>query len=88
MKPLEIILIILIILFLGAVLAWQIVKRVRKKQGKATKSFSGSCGCCDGCAAKGGCPAAKSKSSGEMPRIEVKSDVTCDFSDLTPSDKK
>ncbi len=89
MRPLEIILIILIILFLGAVIAWQIVKRVRKKQGKTTKSFSGSCGCCDGCAAKGGCSAAKkADTSTDLPKLEIKSEVSCDFSDLTQTDKK
>lgn len=81
MRPFEIILIILIVLFLVGILAWQIVKRVRKKKGKAVKS---SCGCCDGCAAKGGCPSAKKAPKDDtMPEVSVKSEVTCDFSDLT-----
>ena len=72
MRALEIILIILIILFLGAVIAWQIVKRVR-----------------NGCAAKGGCPAAKkAETSTDLPKLEIKSEVSCDFSDLTQTDKK
>ncbi len=79
MTPFEIVLIISIVLFLGGIIAWQVVKRVRKKQGKAVKS---PCGCCDGCAAKGGCPAAKKSTDDAIPEATVKSEVSCDFSDL------
>lgn len=85
MTALEIILIILMVLFLGAVIAWQVVKRVRKAKGKSTKSSCG-CGCdCGGCAVKN-CPSKSAqKYYGDdeaMPEVNVQSDVTCDFSDL------
>lgn len=87
MRPFEIILIILIILFLGGMVAWKIVKHIRNKGGKTTTP---SCGCsdCSGCAASGSCPS-KGKDKycsddpdDDMPKICVRSEVACDFSDV------
>ncbi len=90
MDWLEILLIILIILFVGGYVAWRVVKAVRSKRGKSTRSACG--GGCSCCAASGSCPhangAAAQSDDDVMPAIEVQSEVSCDFSDLVEDAKK
>ena len=87
MRWFEIVLIILIVLFLGGILAWQIVKRVRAHKGKSTKTSCG-CGDCSACSACSGCNNKQQEkyygndTDDVMPEINVQSEVTCDFSDL------
>ena len=83
MTPLEIILIILIILFVGGIIAWRVTARVLAKKGKAKSS---GCGCgCSGCAAAASCPSARAAAANDdddMPEISVQSEIGCDFSDI------
>lgn len=84
MRPLEIILIILIILFVGGITAWRVCARVLKKR---SGNSDGSCGCgCDNCAERGKCPAAKSfyttGADENMPETPVRSDAVCSFEDI------
>lgn len=78
----EIPVIIFIILLVGGVVAWRVVKKVRAKKRDGGQS---SCGCgCGGCPMSGSCHTANKKSDADdaMPKVNVQSDVTCDFSDL------
>ena len=77
----EIPVIIFIILLVGGVVAWRIVKKVRSKKRDGGPS---SCGCgCGNCPMSGSCYTADNKSDDDvMPEVNVQSDVTCDFSDL------
>lgn len=85
MTALEIILIIAIILFLGGIVAWRVLARVRKRKSGGA---SGGCGSCGGCAAAGSCPAAKAAKAAKAEREgdemheSVQTTVTCDFSDI------
>lgn len=82
----EIPVIIFIVLFVGGLIAWRIVKAVRAKKN------GGACGGCSACSARGSCPHAKRKPTtddGAMPEATVLSEATCDFSDLIkPIDKR
>lgn len=84
MTALEIILIILIILFVGGIVTWRVLARLRKKKSEGGSS----CGCgCSGCAAASACHAARATKPVEpddnaMPEVEVQSTVKCDFSDI------
>lgn len=89
MTALEIILIILIVLFVGGIVAWRVSARLRARKGKSAPSCGCGSGCvgsvgCSGCAAK--CPSTPTESAADndgMPPIAVRSTVTCDFSDIT-----
>lgn len=84
MTALEIVLIILIILFVGAIVTWRVLAHLRKKKGEGGSS----CGCgCSGCASASTCQAARAAKAAEhndddMPEVTVQSNVTCDFSDI------
>lgn len=86
MRPLEIILILLIVLFFCAVVGWQVFKRVRaKKTGKPVSPCCGDCGGCSGCAsAKPDASVSNESADGDdsMPEISVRSNVTCDLTDV------
>ncbi len=76
MRPLEIVLIICIILFVGGIAAWNIVKRVRGKKGGGGGS---PCGCdCGACSADCGRKPAPQNDDG-MPEIAVRSLVACEL---------
>ncbi len=80
MTALEIILIILIILFVGGVIAWRVYARVRgKKKGAAPD-----CGCssCSNCASGGACSRASDPNENFMKDIHEVSEVSCDLSDV------
>lgn len=80
MRPFEIVLIILIILFVGGIAAWSIVKRVSRKNGKGGGS---PCGCdCGACSAECACKSAPRKDDDGMPEIAVRSNVTCSLDDI------
>lgn len=88
MRPLEIILILLIVLFFCAVVGWQVYKRIRaKKTGKPVSSCCGDCGGCKGCAsAKPDESESRAADDDDaMPEIVVRSNVTCDLTDVAKS---
>lgn len=87
---LEIPMIIFIVLFVGGIVAWRVTARVRKKRGKSVGKNNCGCGSCGCCSARGSCPSANMAvnvdgSDEQMPDITVRSNVTCDFSDLIDS---
>lgn len=71
---------IFIIALVGGVVAWRIVRRVKRK-----KSGEGCPSCCEACSSRGSCAQAKKRdtASDDMPEIAVQSDIGCDFSDLS-----
>lgn len=80
MTALEIILIILIILFVGGVIAWRVYARVRgKKKGAAPD-----CGCasCSNCRSGGACSRASDPNENLVNDVRAVSDVSCDLSDV------
>lgn len=78
MRPLEIVLIICIILFVGGIAAWSIAKRVRGKKGGGGSPCGYDCGACSAdCGRK---PAPQNDDG--MPEIAVRSLVACELDSI------